>query len=63
MTQVKIDPVFKSFAGWQTDITAMSEYDSLPQNMKNYIDYINKFLKVPVKFISNGPGRDQIILA
>jgi adenylosuccinate synthase len=63
MTQVKLEPVLKSFEGWQTDITAMSEYESLPQNMKNYIDYINKFLKVPVKFISNGPGRDQIILA
>jgi adenylosuccinate synthase len=63
MTQVKLEPVLKSFAGWQTDITAMSEYESLPQNMKNYIDYINKFLKVPVKYISNGPGRDQIILA
>jgi adenylosuccinate synthase len=63
MTQVKLEPVLKSFAGWQTDITAMSEYESLPQNMKNYIDYINKFLKVPVKFISNGPGSDQIILA
>ena len=63
MTQVKLEPVLKSFAGWQTDITAMIEYESLPQNMKNYIDYINKFLKVPVKFISNGPGRDQIILA
>lgn len=63
MTQVKIDPIFKSFAGWETDITAMSKYEELPQNMKNYIDYINKYLKVPVKFISNGPGRDQIILA
>ena len=63
MTQVKLEPVLKSFAGWQTDITAMSKYEELPQNMKNYIDYINKFLKVPVKFISNGPGRDQIILA
>jgi len=63
MTQVKLEPVLKSFAGWQTDITAMSEYESLPQNMKNYIDYINKFLKVPVKFISNGPRRDQIIRA
>ncbi|NDE09402.1 MAG: adenylosuccinate synthase [Chitinophagia bacterium] len=63
MTQVKLEPVLKSFAGWQTDITAMSEYEVLPQNMKNYIDYINKFLKVPVKYISNGPGRDQIILA
>ncbi len=63
MTQVKIDPVFKSFAGWETDITGMSKYDELPENMKNYIEYINKFLKVPVKYISNGPGRDQIILA
>jgi len=63
MTQVKLEPVLKSFAGWQTDITAMSEYEVLPQNMKNYIDYINKFLEVPVKYISNGPGRDQIILA
>jgi len=63
MTQVKLEPVLKSFEGWQTDITAMSEYEVLPQNMKNYIDYINKFLKVPVKYISNGPGRDQIILA
>ncbi len=63
MTQVKIDPIFKSFAGWETDITAMSKYDELPENMKNYIDYINKYLKVPVKYISNGPGRDQIILA
>lgn len=63
MTQVKIDPVLKTFAGWETDITAMSQFEELPQNMKNYIDYINRFLKVPVKFISNGPGRDQIILA
>jgi len=63
MNKVKIDPVHKTFEGWKTDITAITQYDALPQNMKNYIDYINNFLKVPVKYISNGPGRDQIILA
>jgi len=63
MSRVKIDPVHKSFDGWQTDITAITEYDKLPLKMKEYIDYINNFLKVPVKYISNGPGRDQIILA
>ena len=63
MNRAKIDPVYKSFKGWETDITAVTKYGALPENMKTYIDYINGFLKVPVKFISNGPGRDQIVLA
>jgi adenylosuccinate synthase len=63
MSKVKIDPIHKSFEGWKTDITKIDNYTDLPQKMKNYIDYINNFLKVPVKYISNGPGRDQIILA
>ena len=63
MNRVKIEPIHKSFEGWQTDITAIDNYTALPEKMKEYIDYINKFLKVPIKYISNGPGRDQIILA
>jgi adenylosuccinate synthase len=63
MNKVKIEPIYKSFEGWQTDITSINSYSALPEKMKTYIDYINNFLKVPVKYISNGPGRDQIILA
>lgn len=63
MSRVAIDPVYKKFKGWQTDITAIDTYEALPANMKDYIVYINEFLQVPVKFISNGPGRDQIVLA
>lgn len=63
MNRVNIDPAYQSFEGWQTDITAIDNYEALPGKMKAYIDYINKFLKVPVKYISNGPGRDQIVLA
>ncbi len=63
MNKVNIEPVYKSFEGWKTDITAMNDFSALPQQMKNYIDYLNKFLKVPVKYISNGPGKEQIIIA
>ncbi|MEO6229326.1 MAG: adenylosuccinate synthase [Ferruginibacter sp.] len=63
MTNVEINPVLKSFEGWETDITAIKDYTALPSKMKVYIDYINEFLKVPVKYISNGPGRDQIVVA
>ena len=63
MNRIQIEPMYKSFEGWQTNITQITDYASLPGKMKNYIDYLNEFLKVPVKYISNGPGRDQIVVA
>ena len=63
MNKVNIEPVYKSFAGWQKDITAITEFEVLPAEMKTYINYLNEFLGVPVKYISNGPGREQLVLA
>ncbi len=63
MNKVNIEPAYKSFEGWQEDITAITRYDALPEKMKVYINYLNHFLGVPVKYISNGPGRDQIVIA
>jgi len=63
MNKVDIEPLYKTFAGWQKDITSITEFDVLPAEMKTYIDYLNKFLGVPVKYISNGPGRDQLVIA
>ena len=63
MNKVDIEPVYKSFSGWQKDITAVTEFDALPAEMKTYINYLNEFLGVPVKYISNGPGRDQLVIA
>ena len=63
MNKVDIEPVYKSFAGWQKDITAITEFSQLPAEMKTYINYLNEFLGVPVKYISNGPGRDQLVVA
>jgi adenylosuccinate synthase len=61
MHRMNIEPVYKSFQGWNSDISAVSDYNSMPGKMKTYIDFINSFLDVPVKYISNGPGRDQIV--
>jgi adenylosuccinate synthase len=61
MHRLNIEPGYKSFEGWKTDISTISSYDNMPLAMKTYIDYLNQFLQVPVKFISNGPGREQIV--
>jgi adenylosuccinate synthase len=63
MNKLNIDPVYMQFEGWNTEITSISTYDALPEKMSNYIQYINHFIGAPIAYISNGPGRDQIIPA
>lgn len=61
MNRVNIEPQYKNFKGWNSDISNTTQYEQLPTSMHTYIDFINKELGVPVKYISNGPGREQLI--
>jgi adenylosuccinate synthase len=61
MERQKPTPVYKAFTGWNTTTSAAKTYSELPDTMKTYVNFINKYLGVDIHFISNGPGRDQII--
>jgi len=63
MLRDPIEPVYQKFKGWNCDTTAIKNFDNLPGEMSVYIQFINQTLGVPVKYISNGPGSDQIIVA
>jgi len=63
MSRVSVEPVYKKFPGWKTDITSIKNFNKLPGQMKEYIDYINKTLGIPVTYISNGAASDQLIAA
>jgi adenylosuccinate synthase len=61
MLQQPIEPVLSVFEGWKKDITTIKDIHLLPEEMKTYISFIDSYLKVNVSYISNGPGRDQLI--
>ncbi len=61
MDRLKPEPLYKAFIGWNTDTSAAKSYDTLPDTMKSYVKFINEYLGVNIHFISNGPGREQII--
>lgn len=61
MDRQKPVPVYKKFTGWNTDTSGIKTPESLPETMKTYVDFINKYLGVEIYYISNGPGRDQIV--
>ncbi len=55
-------PVITTMPGWGTDITKVRRYGDLPKEARDYIEYIEKAIDCPIKYVSVGPERDDIIL-
>ena len=58
----KAKPIYTMMDGWKSDISGISKYENLPSNARKYIEFIEKQVGYPIKFISNGPKREHIIL-
>jgi len=58
---LKAKPVLRVFPGWKTDIRGVKSYEALPQEAKDYIDFIEKELGVKISIVSTGPKRDELI--
>jgi len=57
----KAKPVYTTLPGWKCEIRGIKKYEDLPENCRNYIEFIEKELETPITMVSNGPGRDDII--
>ena len=57
----KAKPVLEKLPGWKSDIRGIRKYEDLPENCRNYIEFVEKEIGFPITMISNGPGRDDII--
>lgn len=57
----EVAPNYNTFKGWNVTSSAIKTYDALPETMKEYVAFIDNYLGVKVAYVSNGPGRDQII--
>ncbi len=58
----KAKPVFTKLPGWKTDIRGIKNYADLPENCRKYIEFVEKEIEVPITMVSNGPGREDIIM-
>ena len=57
----KAKPVYKKLPGWKCDIRGIRKYEDLPENCRNYVEFIEEQIGYPITMVSNGPGRDDII--
>ena len=57
----KAKPVLKTLPGWKCDIRGIKNYEDLPENCRNYVEFVEEQIGYPITMVSNGPGRNDII--
>ena len=58
----KAKPIFETFQGWSEEIDHITSPDDLPENAKAYLDFISKYLDLPISIVSVGPKRSQTVM-
>lgn len=57
-----VQPVYVEKKGWKQDLTGLTTYGDLPEELKEYIEFIEEYVGVPIKVVSVGPDRKQTIM-
>ena len=54
--------MYETFKGNFGDISKIRNYDDLQESAKKYIERIEEFVGVPIKYIGVGAGREEMIV-
>ncbi len=54
-------PVYTTLPGWKCDVRGCTEWDKLPKQAQDYVEFIEKEIGKPIKIVSTGPKRHENI--
>jgi adenylosuccinate synthase len=57
-----LEPIYKELPGWNCDLTGLKSEEDFPEQLKDYIKYLEDELEVPISIVSVGPDREQTIV-
>ena len=60
-TSALCQPIYETLPGWEEDIMEVKQWENLPTNAQNYLQFIAEKTGVPISYASVGPGRKQVI--
>lgn len=60
-TLMRCKPVYVNLPGWMSDIRGVTDWGELPENCRRYIEFVEQQLEVPIRMISTGPKRCEVI--
>lgn len=54
-------PIYEEFPGWKTDLQGIRTWEELPEQAKAYLLRIEELISVPLRIVSVGPERGQVL--
>lgn len=57
----KVEIEYKTFKGWQTQTTGCKSFEELPVQAREYVEYIEREVGIPITWIGTGPARESMI--
>lgn len=54
-------PVYTTLPGWNCDLRGITEWEKLPKQAQDYVLFLEQELGVPIKTVSTGPKRHEIL--
>ena len=55
------EPMYEELAGWEEDVSGVRRWADLPEAARAYVTYVSDFCGVPIRSVSVGPERDQVV--
>ena len=62
INELDAKPVYKTMKGWHCSLADVKTYEEFPAPLKEYVNYLEQELNVPIKLVSIGPDRTQTIM-
>jgi len=56
-----VTPIYETLPGWQSDLTAFTSFDQLPQAARDYVAFLQDTIGVRISVVGVGPGREQFV--
>ena len=56
-----VEPIYEELPGWRCDTSRMTSAEEFPQELHDYIAFIEQAVGVPIAVVSVGPDREQTI--
>lgn len=57
-----IEITYVTFPGWKSNTVGIKDWNKLPENARKYVEFIEEFSGIRVKYIGTGPGNENMIV-
>ena len=61
LSDKSLEPIYEEFTGWSEDLRNLKSVDELPESLNDYINFLEKELKIPIVIVSVGPDRKETL--